>query len=273
MALAGHSIENSRAGVPASASHALVSRLQPASIAFRQLTDKLCRYTLPLSIKWSSLSPHSRTAKSPMLYVDCCCTKRLSVKPSHCGESIECACGRSVAVPKLSELRRLCGVGELNLSAIERLRSMDRQGLILTDATCSGCRMRRGQLLDCLIQCESRVTEEPSRLALFDCILGIVGALPFFSLFTIARSFNSQYSNNDDLKVHGRDTSIIVSVPVCTECESGFCKSNQKRITALRTIRAYDELLKAYPDATTQYWERETPRASAELVRNVPFHE
>jgi len=153
----------------------------------------------------------------------------------------------------LSELRRLNGVGYQNLSPLERLQKLDDQGELLTDFTCSVCGIRNGDLHDCWVQCETLVAKEPGLLGtiVYLCML------PFFSLGAGFAFLLSQRSENDHPEIHGRDTAVIIAVPVCTECERDFRRSSRKRVAALCTIGPYRDLLNAYPEATTHYCSQE----------------
>ena len=184
-----------------------------------------------------------------MLYLDCICTKRILVTPSLCGGDVRCDCGKTVSVPKLSELRRLNGVSHENLSPLQRLQKLDDHGELLTDFTCAVCRTRRGDLHDCWVQCEALVAKGPGLLG----TIAYICMLPFFTLGSGVALLLSRNSEYDNPEIHGRDTAVIVAVPVCAECERGFRKSDRRRRAALRAIGAYSDLLNAYPDATTHY--------------------
>lgn len=186
-----------------------------------------------------------------MLHVQCSsCTNRISVTPSQCGGRVNCLCGKTVPVPKLSELRRLNGVGYQNLSPLQRLQKLEDQGELLTDFTCAVCHVRNGDSHECWVQCENKVVNAPG----LPSMIAYLFLLPFMTMAGAFAMMLSREAAYEDPEIHGRDTVAIIPVPVCTECESGFRNSNRKRLAALRTIGHYRELLDAYPDATTQYF-------------------
>jgi hypothetical protein len=61
-------------------------------------------------------------------FVNCPCGERLAVKATIAGSTIQCACGRDVPVPRLSELRQAAGQGAFEAGIVDTIRRMIADG-------------------------------------------------------------------------------------------------------------------------------------------------
>jgi hypothetical protein len=174
------------------------------------------------------------------LYVECECTNKRPVTPAQCGTTIQCLCGRTINVPRLSEVRRNCG--QSNLSTIERMRQMIHDNELPSDPLCSVCRSKNGAVIQCTVQCETYSVAGP----------GYWGAF-FGMLFSPLQLFfgSTSWLGYRNAEVHGRNTAVTVPISVCDQCDRRFRKSDSERKLAMRGTTLYASLLDDYPDAIT----------------------
>ena len=185
----------------------------------------------------SSASGHNDMNSA--LFVECECTQRKPVTPSQCGTTVKCYCGRSIAVPRLSQLKLDCG--QSNLSTLERCRVMLRDLQLPKSDTCQVCNLKRGTVISCVVQCESEAVHAPGY---WTTLLKMMLA-PWMIASMLARDYHN-------VEHHGRDTAISLPVPVCDQCEPQFRKSEAARRDALRRTDIYAKLLDEFPDAFTR---------------------
>lgn len=173
----------------------------------------------------------------PTLYVTCECSQRREVTPAQCGTSVKCFCGRSLNVPRLSELKRQCG--QSNLTTIEQARLQASQDQDGATRQCAACDLRAGVTTYCTIQCESTVTKGSGFMGNFVLMwINLIGGL----------MASRNYSNPE---VHGRNTAIRIPIAICEDCMTTFAKSDTMRKTVLRKTTTYKQVLAEYPDAIT----------------------
>lgn len=173
------------------------------------------------------------------LCVDCKCGQRRPVTPASCGSEIKCLCGESIAVPKLSDVRRACGKSAYATTPVERLRTLRKSGELPPTRGCGLCGLWTPQTVDCIVQCESHLIVGESS---WDSIVRVI--CEPLSIITLLFS-------NPAPEVHGRSTGVRIPVPICVDCKPRFVKSDKHRKEALGNIALYSDLLREYPDLFT----------------------
>ena len=146
------------------------------------------------------------------LFVQCPCSKQITVSPSQCGSAIQCTCGRTLEIPRLSQLRRDCGQGDKNLSILEKIAGLKNAGLLPPENTCSVCSSVTDDVIECHVQCEVASVTSPSGLVSFISIL----FLPFMTLAALIAE------EHREAEIHGRFTEIDIPVSICKSCKSKF---------------------------------------------------
>ena len=113
--------------------------------------------------------------------VDCDCGKTLPVVKSDAGSAIQCRCGRTVRVPRLSLLRRAKGEGALESGILDRIARMIRDGQLPAGDCCavSGFPTKDVMLFD--VQCETSYVKGERKWGWALVILGFF--MPFWWLF------------------------------------------------------------------------------------------
>jgi hypothetical protein len=95
-----------------------------------------------------------RGASSLDFELRCMCGQQVSVSDGAAGTTVECPCGRAIAVPSLSELRRQAGVPALRVSPALLIAHMLASGELPTVTTCAHCDSPTDQTADVTAECE-----------------------------------------------------------------------------------------------------------------------
>jgi hypothetical protein len=170
--------------------------------------------------------------------LDCACGRSVVVRSSEAGTNVACGCGANVAVPSLSRLRAMSGIGSYESGPIDAIRRMLAEGTLPPGETCavSGRPTRDVMLLH--IQCERvHAAYDNTKLML---LAFLVTPLALFAL------------RNDQREAVGRDTSIVVPLRVSCEYHRRLARwAGQRKLRRLLgTVPVYGRLLDEYPNAT-----------------------
>lgn len=174
------------------------------------------------------------------LFVTCECGQKKEIIPANCGSSVNCICGKTIDVPRLSDVRRSCGQTPYATTIIERLHSMSRSNELPPTDRCCCCQSIAIENVSCIVQCESHAISGPGFWK--TCVMIVLS--PSWILSMLLSSFGTP-------EVHGRATAIRLPLPVCGLCKKKVLASDAERKKALRNIPLYEELLLKYPDAFT----------------------
>lgn len=176
--------------------------------------------------------------------VSCRCGKDLPVSAVQAGSTIGCACGATVAVPLLSDLRRSAGETAIPLNAIETIQALIRDGELPKGDRCP----YSGAAADCTllvrVQCERSWVRGSEPIGARDAIvyfvfLGWIGALIAYC------------KSRDRREELGRDTILDLPLRVSADAVAKLARlGSQRRWKAiLRKTPAYARLLDEFPDA------------------------
>ena len=170
--------------------------------------------------------------------VRCECGKVHAVSGADAGASLACACGRTVEVPALHEMR--IAAGQNVLSPILRLQSLLLEGKLPGTRRCGCCNQETEERVFVELDCDRATVKSggPSRTDV------AAGCLLSFGLGIILNAFR----RNAPPKEFGQDVRAIVPRPVCKSCRPALANSNTLR-RSLRTIPEYASLLDQYPNA------------------------
>jgi hypothetical protein len=143
-------------------------------------------------------------------YIDCACGKQLAVAANQAGAEVLCACGRSVLVPSLSQLRRDAGLGAYAQGIAERVARAVEAGDVDRLNGCVECGQPTNGVLLGTIVCE-QVHRRGERSVLGVRML-LVLLNPFFLLIHMVFFRDPQ---NEEF---GRDVSTPLDLPCCERC-------------------------------------------------------
>jgi len=179
------------------------------------------------------------------LHVTCPCGERLAVTSGMAGESVPCRCGRKLAVPPLSELRRRAGADAYVTNAVEAVRKKLNRGELPAGPGCILCGSPAHSTVACRVVCErafaGRESEDGGSFLAFLMLGGL--------------SFLRRKRPGGSGEVHGRDTDVELPLRLCDSCRSNA--GNLRRPRALRRLIAavpdYQRVLDEYPEAELQF--------------------
>jgi hypothetical protein len=171
------------------------------------------------------------------------------------GSQTECRCGRTIAVPKLSELRRMSGDDPYATNALDAIRLAYDQGRLPGHA-CVECGQPTHEQIHCHVTCErsfrrrslvSNVEQDSFPTFVAGLLIPLVGALR--GLYV---------ASNTRLKVEqfGRDTSIEIAFCLC-----GYCRAFAGRLSRPRRLRRLASRVPEYRQLFAEY-----PRARVRLT-------
>jgi hypothetical protein len=140
--------------------------------------------------------------------IDCPCGGHMTVTEGSAGATLTCACGRPVSVPSLPALRVAAGRTAEVLGPEQIVGRLLAAGKLPGTKDCIGCGFDTDQILDVFTECETQYRTS-SEMPLWLCVILSVISLPFALLF----------SRGGETEWHGRDTSFLLPVPVCEQCQ------------------------------------------------------
>ena len=195
------------------------------------------------------------------LSVTCECGSRLAVSPSMAGQVAVCTCGKSVQVPRLSELRRAVGLDAFEVSISDRLHAMSRDGRLPVERECVACGKPTQERLECSVECERPYAKGPSFWkSFFVMLLG-----PIWAMAAMKRDY-------DATEVHGNELVIRTPIRICRSCFESGSFSKRRCVELLRKTGHYARLLDAYPKADVHWKAHETePPGGAKANGSQPI--
>ena len=168
--------------------------------------------------------------------VHCECGKAHAVSAADAGTSLRCACGHTVDVPPLHQLRT--ARGREALSPLVQLRALVQNGLVPGTQDCVCCHCHTNNLLRVGIGCEQG-SRGPSRAEVVGCLLApCIGWVLALVMVVVSRV----------IRETSDDVSVVVPLPVCDACRPTLNHPAVLR-QALRQIPEYATLLGYYPRA------------------------
>lgn len=87
-------------------------------------------------------------------HVPCVCGATLTVSEGAAGSSRDCSCGRTIAVPSLTDLRLLAGLPPQAPNPVVAIPYLIADGLLPTMTTCAGCNAATEETATVTAECE-----------------------------------------------------------------------------------------------------------------------
>jgi len=179
-------------------------------------------------------------------HVTCPCGERLAVTSGMAGESVPCRCGRRVAVPPLSELRRGAGADAYVTNAVEAVRRKLNRGELPAGPGCVLCGSPAHVTVVCRVVCERAFAGSQGEDG---------GSFLTFFMFGGPCPLRRKGPGRSG-EVHGRDTDVELPLRLCDSCRSSAGNLRRRRRVLRRLIAAvpdYQRVLDEYPEAEIQF--------------------
>lgn len=174
--------------------------------------------------------------------VRCECGKAHAVSSADAGSSLRCACGRSVDVPPLHQLRTTAG--EEGVSPSMQLQAMLHRNELPGTRNCACCLRETDHLIRVSVVCEQVIVSEKGSAGA--ALLGgmLFGLLAGLAAMVISRAGQQPVQ-------HGTQVSFILPVRVCETCARSLTTTEAIR-KALSTTAIYEALFEQYPKASIE---------------------
>lgn len=172
--------------------------------------------------------------------VDCGCGKEIAVGAGQAGSTVACACGRTVEVPSLRELRVAAGQPATRTPELI-LQVLLAEGRLPRESDCVGCRRETDGVVWVIAECERPEVQS-------DAAAGwgwTAVALMLFGLFAaiFVRALASRVSDTADEV--GRDVTLRLPLRCCPACEPSL--QGERLWDAALSVADYGPLLRKYP--------------------------
>ncbi len=184
----------------------------------------------------------------PDFSVTCECGATKVVAASDAGSSLNCRCGRTVHVPRLSELRRAKGLdgGESNVR--DTIARMIREGSLPWGVCFAATAMPTSDVMHFDVQCERSYRKGGGlhKLGIARLVLSVFACLPVaIFLWLFARDLL-----RTPVEEVGRDTVITVPLHVSNTSQDEVRRWSQNRLKKLLcSVPIYEHLMTDNPDA------------------------
>jgi len=167
-------------------------------------------------------------------HVDCECGQRIAVNEGSAGSIASCACGRSVNVPSLNQLKRQAGLTEEEINPELVIQSRIARGELPGDRHCAHCGVNTAEIVQIDVVCEREWIKQSEGFR-----WGLLVATLFmpFKLFAWQREVK-----------HGRNVVYRLPLAVCKRCQDEHRTPRDMR-HGLRRIPVYARLLDKHPHA------------------------
>ncbi len=178
--------------------------------------------------------------------VSCDCGNTLDVTSTQAGTDIPCTCGRTVRVPRLSQLRQLAGQGAYEAGTIDTINRMIRDGELPPGDTCAVSGLPTSDSYELYVQCESKWIKGPGTGRYLFVIFTIV-FLPFWIIWVLL----GKALLDEERRELGRDRSVYTPLRVRQEHHQQLhsMRSQSKLRKLLRDVPIYAKLLDEFPRA------------------------
>jgi hypothetical protein len=163
------------------------------------------------------------------------------------GSLTDCRCGRTIAVPSLSQLRRDSGDDPYSTNAMDAIR-LAYAGRALPGNACVECGLPTDDHIRCHVTCERSLRKwslvnDTAEESLVAFLAGVI--LPFVHLVKLVRS---GFRTRVKVEQFGRDTSIEIVFCLCGYCRASGGWLGQRRLRRLASrIPEYKRLFTEYP--------------------------
>jgi hypothetical protein len=162
------------------------------------------------------------------------------VNEAKAGGEVNCACGRAVRVPPLTELRVRAGLPPYHISPELLIEHLLGSGELPPDKHCLDC----NRLTDCVmfvaVECERLRLEKRQSMLWYIPVYLLTNWIVALALFDRER-------HRDHPKEYGRDKIYRLPLPVCENCHAKLRPRQAKEW--LRRVPVYEQLLDKFPNA------------------------
>ena len=179
--------------------------------------------------------------------LSCGCGRSVVARAKDAGGSVPCACGKPVAVPRLSELRSLAGSDAFVTNPAEAIRKQQAQGIRPAGDRCLLCGSMSPVFYACHALCES------SHLKRGDADSSDNFGILLFRILFIPVLINAIYMSlrkkPSESEVRGHDIEVEFALPVCDPCAATTGKVTRPKIAKrlMANVPILAELLAYYP--------------------------
>jgi hypothetical protein len=173
--------------------------------------------------------------------IRCECGTDVVVSEGAAGARIQCACGRTVTVPSLDELRQNAGLPPTKPSPELAIEHLLATGMLPGTNRCAFCGAATEHRIVVVTECERAWTPR-SRSSALGSVLGLI---VFGWVFLVASLLYREGRNQEE---YGRDKVYRLPLPVCTGCQPAV-RGKATLQQCLRQIPEYRRLLEKFPDA------------------------
>jgi hypothetical protein len=167
-------------------------------------------------------------------HVDCECGKQIAVNEGSAGAIASCACGRSISVPSLIQLKRQAGLTADEINPELVIQSRLARGELPGDSRCAHCGVNAAEIVLIDVVCEKEWTQQKEG---FRWGLLLVTLLLPFKVLSWQREVK-----------HGRNVVYRLPLAVCKRCQDEHRKPRELK-HGLRRIPVYARLLDKHPQA------------------------
>ena len=169
----------------------------------------------------------------------CECGNKIRVRETAAGAREECACGRTILVPSLHELRRQAGFDEPKLPPEKVVETLLLAGKLPQEDHCVVCGCATGNFIVCTTECERAVVVSGLK-PWWVYLLGML-SLSWKVLLLIHASARED-------REWGKDRIFPLPLRVCANCQPHLT-DEAALMTALDRVPLYRRLLDKYPQA------------------------
>jgi hypothetical protein len=171
--------------------------------------------------------------------IDCPCGESVTVSEGSAGATLTCDCGRPISVPSLPALRRAAGLLAEVLSP-EQVIARQLAAGTLPGNICVGCGFETDQVLHVRTECET-VYRTNTGTPMWLWFLMTLLFLPFVHVIHVLFRMDEGV-----VQSHGRDTILVLPIPVCQFCRGDFRRPKQLK-RSMQQIPEYRRLLEKFP--------------------------
>ena len=169
--------------------------------------------------------------------VRCSCGLELPVATSAAGGEATCHCGKTVKVPRLSELKRQAGEAAFDVPARDRIRHLLLHGGLPPDPICRFTQRTTSDVVHITVVCEV-----PRTSGGFNWWWLLVIGLYSLPLYFLA--------SRQEPEVVGNETVFRLPVPVAADRQAQVRDFSESQLyQLLGTVPLYAQLLSEYPQA------------------------
>ena len=180
--------------------------------------------------------------------LSCSCGRSVIARSKDAGGSVACVCGKQIAVPRLSELRRLAGADAFVTNPAEAIRKLQSEGVNPAGERCLLCGSNAAVFYECHAVCESSYVKKSSSDNLYSLPKLFLSIL-FLPRILFIPLMMLRDKDNEPSERRGHDVAVTFTLPVCDPCAatSGNVTRPHNARRLMARVPALAELLAYYP--------------------------